>query len=77
VAYAGAASTEVPLDLAAALRAQPRAQVMFDIPTSQNRYAILFRISDAQQPATRARRPDQFVTMLARGETVYPQKRTL
>jgi uncharacterized protein YdeI (YjbR/CyaY-like superfamily) len=77
VAYAGAASTEVPPDLAAALRAQPRAQAMFEILTSQNRYAILFRISDAKQPATRARRIDQFVAMLARGETVYPQKRTL
>ena len=76
-AYAGAASTEVPVDLAVALRAQPHAQAMFDILTSQNRYAILFRISDAKKPATRARRIDQFVTMLARGETVYPQKRTL
>lgn len=76
-AYAGAASTEVPVDLAVALRAQPHAQAMFDILTSQNRYAILFRISDAKQPATRARRIDQFVAMLARGETVYPQKRTL
>jgi uncharacterized protein YdeI (YjbR/CyaY-like superfamily) len=76
-AYAGAASIEVPLDLAVALRAQPRAQAMFAILTSQNRYAILFRISDAKQPATRARRIDQFVAMLARGETVYPQKRTL
>jgi uncharacterized protein YdeI (YjbR/CyaY-like superfamily) len=76
-AYAGAASTEVPSDLAAALRAQPRARAMFEILTSQNRYAILFRISDAKQPATRVRRIDQFVTMLARGETVYPQKRTL
>jgi uncharacterized protein YdeI (YjbR/CyaY-like superfamily) len=76
-AYAGPASSEVPPDLAAALNAQPRARAMFDILTSQNRYAILFRISDAKQPATRARRIDQFVAMLARGETVYPQKRTL
>jgi uncharacterized protein YdeI (YjbR/CyaY-like superfamily) len=77
VAYAGAASSEVPADLATALSAQPRAQAMFEILTSQNRYAILFRLSAAKQPATRARRIDQFVTMLARGETVYPQKRTL
>jgi len=76
-AYAGAASAEVPPDLAAALSAQSRARAMFEILTSQNRYAILFRISDAKQPATRARRIDHFVTMLARGETVYPQKRTL
>ena len=76
-AYAGPASSEVPADLAAALNAQPRARTMFEILTSQNRYAILFRISAAKQPATRARRINQFVAMLARGETVYPQKRTL
>jgi uncharacterized protein YdeI (YjbR/CyaY-like superfamily) len=76
-AYGGAGSSEVPPDLAAALRAQPRAQAMFEILTSQNRYSILFRIGGAKQAATRARRIDQFVTMLARGETVHPQKRTL
>ena len=76
-AYGGAGSSAVPPDLAAALRAQPRAQAMFDILTSQNRYAILFRIGGAKRAATRSRRIDQFVTMLARGETVYPQKRTL
>jgi uncharacterized protein YdeI (YjbR/CyaY-like superfamily) len=76
-AYGGAAFSEVPPDLAAALRAHPSAHAMFEILTSQNRYAILFRISDAKLPATRERRVNQFVAMLERGETVYPQKRTL
>jgi uncharacterized protein YdeI (YjbR/CyaY-like superfamily) len=76
-AYAGPASIEVPADLGAALAAEPRAQAMFDILTSQNRYAVLYRISNAKSVGTRARRIDQFVAMLARGETVYPQKRTL
>ncbi|MGH4016092.1 MAG: YdeI/OmpD-associated family protein, partial [Pseudonocardiaceae bacterium] len=56
---------------------EPRAQAMFDILTSQNRYAILYRIDSAKRPDTRVRRIAQFVAMLARGETVYPQKRTL
>lgn len=76
-AYAGAASSEVPPDLVAALGAHPNAQAMFEILSSQNRYAILFRISEAKLPATRERRVNQFVAMLERGETVYPQKRTL
>lgn len=76
-AYSGSASSEVPTDLAAALAVQPEAQAMFDILTRQNRYAILYRVSSAKQQATRERRIDQFVTMLARGETIYPQKRTL
>jgi len=76
-AYAGQASMEVPADLAAALTAQPRAQAMFDILTRQNRYAVLYRIASAKRPDTRTRRIEQFVAMLARGETVYPQKRKL
>jgi uncharacterized protein YdeI (YjbR/CyaY-like superfamily) len=74
-AHAGPASMEVPADLAAALAEQPRAQAMFDILTSQNRYAVLYRIASAKRSDTRARRIESFVAMLARGETVYPQKR--
>ena len=75
VAYAGQATIELPADLAAALGAEPRARAMFDALTSQNRYAILYRTSIAKQAATRARRIEQFVAMLARGETIYPQKK--
>jgi uncharacterized protein YdeI (YjbR/CyaY-like superfamily) len=75
-AYAGQADLDVPDDLAAALAAEARAQAMFNILTKQNRYAVLYRIGDAKRAETRARRIEQFVAMLARGETVYPQKRT-
>src|SRR5438874_4588527 len=75
VAYPGQASIEVPPDLAAALAAEPKAQAMFEGLDSRNRYAVLYRISSAKRADTRARRIEQFVTMLARGETVYPQKR--
>jgi len=77
VAYTGSTAIEVPADLAAALSANPDAQAMFDILTSQNRYAILFRIGGVKQATTRARRIEQFVAMLERGETVHPQRRTL
>ncbi len=76
-AYAGQAAMTVPDDLAAAFDAQPKATAMFEILTSQNRYAVLYRIDQAKRTDTRARRIDQFVAMLARGETIYPQKRTL
>jgi len=76
-AYAGQASIEVPPDLVVALGAEPRARAMFEILTSQNRYAVIYRITGARRPDARARRIGQFVAMLARGETVYPQKRTL
>jgi uncharacterized protein YdeI (YjbR/CyaY-like superfamily) len=76
-AYAGQASIEVPDDLAVALAAAPRAQAMFEILTSQNRYAVLYRIDAAKRPATRARRIEQYVAMLSRGETLHPQRRRL
>jgi uncharacterized protein YdeI (YjbR/CyaY-like superfamily) len=76
-AYAGPASMEVPADLAEALAAEPKAQAMFEGLNSQNRYAILYRIATAKRAETRARKIEQFVAMLARGETVYPQRRSL
>ncbi len=76
-AYEGPANIEVPADLAAALTEEPRAQAMCDILTSQNRYAVLYRIDAVKRAETRARRIEQFVAMLARGETIYPQKRKL
>lgn len=75
-AYAGPATVTVPDDLAAALAANPDAGAMFEVLTSQNRFAVLFRIDQAKKAETRARRIEQFVDQLARGETVYPQKRT-
>ena len=76
-AYAGPRTIEIPDDLAAALAAQPRAREMFALLTSQNRYAVLLRIDNAKRSDTRARRIEQFVAMLGRGETVYPQRRSL
>ena len=76
-AYSGPAKSVVPTDLAAALRANPVAQAMFDILTSQNRYAILYRVEAARRPETRAAKIEKFVVMLARGETVHPQKRQI
>ena len=77
VAYAGAATAEVPEDLAAAIAAVPEAQAMFDVLTSTNRYALIYRTTQVKRPETRARKIAEFVDMLARRETVYPQRRTL
>jgi uncharacterized protein YdeI (YjbR/CyaY-like superfamily) len=74
-AYAGPRDMEVPPDLADALAVEPKAQAMFEGLNSQNRYAILYRIATAKRTDTRERRIQEFVAMLARGETVHPQKR--
>jgi uncharacterized protein YdeI (YjbR/CyaY-like superfamily) len=73
-AYAGPAGIEVPPDLSGALAASPKALAKFETLNSQNRYAVLYRVATAKRPETRARRIEQFVAMLARGETIYPQK---
>jgi len=74
-AYGGSAEIEVPSELVAALAANPKARAMFEYLSRQNRYAILYRLKTAKRADTRAWRLEQFVAMLARGETIYPQKR--
>ena len=74
-AYAGPASIEMPADLAAALAADPAASAMFETLSSQNRYAVLYRIETAKRADTRARRIEHYVAMLSRGETLHPQRR--
>ena len=74
-AYAGPATAEVPADLAEAISADPRAQAMFDVLTSTNRFALIYRLNSVKRAETRSRKIGQFVEMLARHETPYPQKR--
>jgi uncharacterized protein YdeI (YjbR/CyaY-like superfamily) len=74
LAYAGPATMEAPADLVAALKANPVAEAMFGRLSSANRYSILYRVTTAKRPETRQRRIEQFVDMLARGETIHPQR---
>ncbi len=74
-AYAGPADSEVPPDLAAAIAADPAAQAMFDVLTKTNRYAFIHRLHAVRRVETRTRKIGEFVEMLARRETPYPQKR--
>jgi uncharacterized protein YdeI (YjbR/CyaY-like superfamily) len=76
-AYPGQSAIEVPSDLAVALASAPKAKANFELLSSQNRYAVLYRIHSAKRSDTRTRRIEDFVAMLARGETVHPQKRAL
>ena len=71
-AYDAASTSTVPPDLQAAFDAQPAAQAFFKTLDSTNRYAVLFRLQTAKLPATRARRIEKFVAMLARGEKLHP-----
>jgi len=70
-AYEGARTSTVPDDLLAALDAEPKAKAFFATINASNRYAVLWRIQTAVKAETRARRINQLVEMLARGETVH------
>jgi uncharacterized protein YdeI (YjbR/CyaY-like superfamily) len=74
-AYAGPKDAEVPAELAEALAASPRASAMFDALSSQNRFAILFRLGNAKRAETRTRKIAEYIAMLERGETIYAQAR--
>ncbi len=68
-AYAGAASIEIPTDLAAALADAPGAQKAFELLSAQSRYRVLYRITTAKRSETRTRHIQRYVEMLIRGET--------
>ncbi len=73
-AYASPAKATVPDDLQAALDADPAAAAAWTTLDRTNRYAILWRIHDAKRAETRARRIQQYVEMIARGEKPYPER---
>ncbi|MDA8296054.1 MAG: YdeI/OmpD-associated family protein [Actinomycetota bacterium] len=73
-AYEGQSTVAIPPDLADSLAATPAAEAMFDQLDAANRYAILYRVSTAKRAETRQRRIEQLVLMLARGETIHPQR---
>jgi uncharacterized protein YdeI (YjbR/CyaY-like superfamily) len=71
-AYSSQKNMTVPDDFQAALDNNKKAKAFFGRLNSANRYAILFRIQTAKRPETRAKRIQQFIEMLERGEKLYP-----
>jgi uncharacterized protein YdeI (YjbR/CyaY-like superfamily) len=70
-AYDSPAAATVPPDLRAALDASPDAAAFFATLDGANRYAVLWRVQTAARPETRARRIEQLVSRLARGERLH------
>ncbi len=65
---------EPPAALLTAISADPAAQKTYDGLSSQNRFALTFRTISLKTEAGRKKRIADYVAMLARGETIYPQK---
>jgi uncharacterized protein YdeI (YjbR/CyaY-like superfamily) len=71
-AYQSQSRITVPDDLADALAANPRAREFFATLDGANRYAVLYRITSAKRPETRAKRIDTFVAMLSEHRKIHP-----
>jgi uncharacterized protein YdeI (YjbR/CyaY-like superfamily) len=73
-AYPAQSESALPDDLAAAIAANPAAQAMFEVLTKANRFALIYRLGAVKRAETRERKIGEFVAMLARHETIHPQK---
>jgi len=73
-AYAPMRSVTVPDDLRAAIDANPRARKTFATLGRQNLFSLAFRTNNMKTPAGRAKKIAELVAMLARGETIVPEK---
>jgi uncharacterized protein YdeI (YjbR/CyaY-like superfamily) len=71
-AYDGSKTMEFPPDLLAAIEAEPKALDLFQRLNAQNRYSLAFRLHHMKTEAGRKKKIADFVAMLARGETIYP-----
>lgn len=71
-AYDSPSKATVPEDLQAALDRNAQAQAFFATLNKANRYAIIFRIQTAKKAETRAKRIEQFITMLEKQEKLHP-----
>ncbi len=71
-AYDSPSRSTVQPDLQAALDDNPRAKAFFETIDRTNRYAVLWRIQTVKKAETRARKIEQFIAMLERGEKIHP-----
>ena len=70
-----ATGATIPDDLRAAIEANPRARKTFRTLGRMNLFALAFRTNNMKTPAGRAKKIAALVAMLARGETIVPEKR--
>ena len=65
---------KLPPDLLKAIRANAQARKTFSTLSRMNLFSLVFRTNNMKTPEGRARKIATLVAMLARGETVVPQK---
>jgi uncharacterized protein YdeI (YjbR/CyaY-like superfamily) len=71
-AYESQRTMGVPEDLQIELDEHPAARAFFETLASANRYAVLYRVTTAKRPETRAAMIIRLVEMLERNEKLHP-----
>jgi uncharacterized protein YdeI (YjbR/CyaY-like superfamily) len=71
-AYESQRKISVPEDLQVELDKHPAALAFFKTLDSANRYAVLYRVTTAKKPETRAAKIVKLVEMLERNEKLHP-----
>lgn len=71
-AYAPPSQLEVPLDLLAAIQAEPKANTLYQTLNRQNLHALAYRMTQVTAEQARQAKIRDFVAMLKRGETPHP-----
>ena len=69
-----ASADNLPPDLLKAIRANAKARQTFKTLNRMNLFALAFRTNNMKTPEGRAKKIETLVAMLARGETIVPQK---
>jgi len=70
----GSTKDNTPPDLLRAIKANKQALATFKTLNSSNLFALRFRTNNMKTPAGREKKIATLVAMLARGETITPQK---
>lgn len=70
-AYASQKNISISNDFQAALDKNQKAKAFFTALKSAERYSFLFRVYNTKKPETRAKKVQQFVEMLARGQKIH------
>ena len=72
-AYESQRTIAIPQDLQEAMEDNKKAKAFFGKLSSQNRFAILFRLQQTKRPETRIKKISDFIKMLEKEATIYPQ----
>jgi uncharacterized protein YdeI (YjbR/CyaY-like superfamily) len=70
-----ATEATIPDDLRASIEANPRARKTYRNLGRRNLFALAYRTNSMKTPAGRAKKIATLVAMLARGETIVPERR--